>query len=93
MLLVAAWELHCKDGAEWHFEKACVSDGRLIESREDSREHCKDQGHMLDDNDEPDDDLHELDESETSDHDDNAEKNDDEDSDCEVWTDKPQSNA
>ena len=45
--------------------------------REDSYEHHKDQGHILDDNNEPDDDLHELDESKTSDHKDDAEKNDD----------------
>ena len=84
MLLVATGELHCKDGAEWYFEKARVSDGGLIEGREDSCEHHKDQGCMLHDKDEPDDDLHELDESETSDHNDDAEKNDDEDNDYEV---------
>ena len=31
MLLVASGELHCKDGAERRVEKACVSEGGIIE--------------------------------------------------------------
>ena len=84
MFLVAVGELYCKDVSEWCFEKGRVSDSRLIEVHEDSCECHKDQGCMLDDNDNPDDDLNELDESETSDHDGDAEKNDDEESDYEV---------
>ena len=74
MLLVAVGELHCKDGAKWCFEKSCVLDGGIIEVREDLCECCKDQVFMLDNNNEPDDNFHELDESENSYCDDDAEK-------------------
>ena len=80
MLLVSLGGLYYKDGTEYYFENSCVSDSGLIEAREELHDYCKDQGCMLDDDDVPDDDAHELDETETSYDRDDAEKSDDEDS-------------
>ena len=81
---VAIGELYCNDREEWYFEKAHVTDSRLIDIREDLYDYYKDQGYMLDNNDEPNDDLYELDKTKAALDHDKAEKLDDEESDCKV---------
>ena len=81
MLLVSLGELHCNDGADWYFEKACVSDGGLIEVCDELYDYYKDQGYMENESDVPHDDLYEPDEPEAADLDEDAEESEDDSTD------------
>ena len=80
MLLVSLGESHCKDGAEWYFENPWVSDGSLIEVRDQPCDYCIDQGCVLGDNYVLDDYVHELDNTEARDDGEDTQKPDDDDS-------------
>ena len=81
MLLVSLGELYCNDGADWYFEKACVSDGALIEVCDELYDYYKDQGYIENESDVPHDDLYELDEPEAADLDEDAEESEDDSTD------------
>ena len=61
MFLVALSELYCLHDSEWCFEHDFVADGGKVKFPEEFYLFYKDQGYMKNENDVPDDDIHELD--------------------------------